>query len=287
MKKRYVVGSLGCAVLAAGVYAADHGDTPELISLGRHDGRLTDLHAWRSGSNFVMSLCTNPNIPVGATSYVFPEDLTLRFHIDNTSAIDFSDSAMLSKYGGRIVDPSKVTSNITLQISFGPDGAPILDADGLSATAESHIQLYAGLRDDPFINGRRDGRNTACVVVQMPLADIQGAVPSLLTWATSKVPDLHGPISEHAGRALRSQFTEHLALNTLRPRAQWTELEVVPDVMIHNLNAPSGYPNGRLLTDDVIDLVGDARLVNDPVAQAVTANDKPLLTGFPYLAEPH
>jgi hypothetical protein len=287
MKKRYVVASLGCAVFAAGVYAADHGDTPELISLGRHDGRITDLHAWRSGSSFVMSLCTNPNIPVGATSYVFPEDLTLRFHIDNTSVIDFSDPPLSSKYGGRIVDPSKVTANITLEFSFGPNGAPILYTQGLSATAQSHIQVYAGLRDDPFINGRRDGRNTACVVVQMPLADIQGAVPSLLTWATSKVPDLHGPISEHGGRALRSQFTENLALNTLRPRAQWTELEMVPDVMIHDLNAPSGFPNGRLLTDDVIDLVGDLRLVNDLVAQAVTANDKPLLPSFPYLSDPH
>jgi hypothetical protein len=121
----------------------------------------------------------------------------------------------------------------------------------------------------------------------MPLADIQGAVPTLLTWATSKVPDLHGPISEHGGRALRSQFTENLALNTLRPRAQWTELQMVPDVMIHDLNAPSGYPNGRLLTDDVIDLVGDPRLVNDVVAQSATANDKPLLSGFPYLSDPH
>ncbi len=286
MKKWCLGASLGCAAFAVGVYAADHGDTPELISVGRHDGRITDLHAWRIGSDFVMSLCTNPNIPVGA-SYVFPEDLTLRFHIDNTSAIDFSDSTLNSKYGGRIVDPSKVTANITLEFSFGPDGAPILDTEGLSATAVSHIQVYAGLRDDPFINGRRDGRNTGCVVVQMPLADIQGAVPSLLTWATSKIPDLHGPISEHGGRALRSQFTENLGLNRLRPRAQWTELDMVPDVIIHNLNAPSGFPNGRLLTDDVIDLVGDARLVGDPTAQAPIANDKSFVSTFPYLADPH
>lgn len=286
MKKWCLGASVGCAVLAAGVDAADHGDTPELISLGRHDGRITDLHAWRDGSSFVMSLCTNPNIPVGS-SYQFPEDLTLRFHIDNTSAVDFSDSTTMAKYGGRIVNPSKVTANITLEFTFDQNGAPILYTEGLGGGAASNIQVYAGLRDDPFINGRRDGRNTACIVVQMPLADIQGTIPSLLTWATSKVPDINGPISEHAGRALRSQFTENLPMNALRPRAHWTELETVPDVIIHDLNAPSGFPNGRLLTDDVIDLVGDARLVNDVTAQAPTANDKSFLTGFPYLSPPH
>lgn len=286
MKKKYLVGALGSAALAAGVYAADHGDTPELISMGRHDGRITDLHAWKQGSDLVIAVCTNPNIPTGA-SYSFPEDLTVRMHIDKNSAVDFSDAAMNSKYGGRVVDPGRINASTTLEFSFANGGQLDMATEGMSGSAESRVQLFAGLRDDPFINGVRNGRNTACIVAQMPLADVAGSSSTLLVWATSKVPDLHGPISEHGGRALRSQFPENLALNTLRPRAQATELDAVPDVMILNLNAPSGYPNGRLLTDDVIDQVGDPRLTGNPAAQAPTENDKPFSATFPYLADPH
>ena len=45
------------------------------------------------------------------------------------------------------------------------------------------------------------------------------------------------------------------------------------------------YPNGRELTDDVVDLVGDPRpLSND--APFPTANDVPFLDVLPYLAAP-
>jgi hypothetical protein len=287
MRKKYVVGAFGCAALAAGVYAADHGDTPELISIARHDARVTDWFAWHTADTFFMITCTNANIPVGQTSYRFPEDLTVRFQIDNSSAVDFSNETANSKYGGRIVDPSKIAANITLDFSFDPNGNLVMYTEGLSAEAAARITKTSGFFDDPFINGRRNGRNVACIATSQPLADVKGAGNTLLTWTTSKVPDIHGPISEHSGRALRSQFPENNAMNTLRPRAHATELGLVPDVAIHNLAAPAGFPNGRLLTDDVIDLVGDPRLVNDPVAQAPTTNDKPFSATFPFLAAPH
>ena len=286
MNKKFLLGSLGTIALGSVLYAADHGDTPQLIEIGRHDARITDWHGWRNGDNLVMSLCTNPNIPTSATSYRFPEDLTLRMHIDNHSAVDFSNAELTAKYGGVVVDPSKISDDITLEFSFDQNGSPVMFATGLTDTQRSHIQTFAGLRDDPFINGLRNGRNVACVVVELPLADVQGSGSTLLTWGTSKVPDLHQNIVEHGGRALRSQFPENMALNSVRPRAQYTELGQAPDVMIMNLNAASGFPNGRLLTDDVIDLVGDVRLTGNPTAQAPTANDKPFLAAFPYLAAP-
>jgi hypothetical protein len=300
MKKKFLIGALGCAALGSGLYAADHGDTPQLISIGRHDARISDHHAWHQGSDFVMSLCTNPAIPTTATSYRFPEDLTLRMHIDNSSAVDFTVTSPDSP--GRIVAPEHVSSDITFEFGADENGNLIMHTEGLSATAASHVRMFSGLRDDPFINGdatnvtphpsNRVGRNSACIVLQMPLADIKGSGSALLTWATSKVPDVNGPIVEHGGRALKSQVVAFNSLNTMRPRAHWTELGIMPDVVIHNLNAPSGYPNGRLLTDDVIDLVTDTKgqpgnPFNNPNAQGATQNDKPFLADFPYLAPPH
>lgn len=57
-----------------------------------------------------------------------------------------------------------------------------------------------------------------------------------------------------------------------------------------------GYPNGRRLEDDVVDislqvsagvLAGANMAPNNQLGDTVTANDKPFLTSFPYVAPPH
>jgi len=76
---------------------------------------------------------------------------------------------------------------------------------------------------------------------------------------------------------------------------------VVPDVITVDTNAASGFPNGRRLTDTVIDitlavLLLDVNGLGDsngphPVTALVgvnpMANDKTFSTTFPYLATPH
>ena len=54
---------------------------------------------------------------------------------------------------------------------------------------------------------------------------------------------------------------------------------------------PAGFPNGRRLEDDVVDIelqVVAGILVDNPVAlgDGVDQNDKPFLDQFPYLAPP-
>lgn len=286
----FLVSVLGCTAVPAGAFASDHGDTPELITVGRHDARLTDLHAWTvtgtGGTDLVIAVSTNPNVPGTTTTYQWPEDLTVSVHLDHHSQVRFDNPDMNSIYGGRLVDPAQIADDIELEISF-MNNQPQLVTEGLSDTARSHIRLFAGLRDDPFINHVRDHRNVASIVLEMPLADVLGASRTILLWATTKVPDIRGPISEHAGRSLRSQHIDENALNTIRPRAHYTELGVVPDVMIFDTSRPARFPNGRLLTDDVIFLVADDPLKNDPVAGGdPRVNDKPFLDSFPYLAEP-
>lgn len=76
---------------------------------------------------------------------------------------------------------------------------------------------------------------------------------------------------------------------------------VVPDVIKVDTNAPSGFPNGRRLTDPVIDITLAVLLLdvnglgnsNGPhpanalVGVNPTANDMTFSTTFPYLAQPH
>lgn len=100
------------------------------------------------------------------------------------------------------------------------------------------------------------------------------------------MPSALGPVGDLGGRSLRSQLTENLALNDFSPAEHFTVLGVRPDVVIFDTTRPAGFPNGRALDDDVVDLVGDARILATD-APFPSANDRSFLAVFPYLAEPH
>jgi hypothetical protein len=133
---------------------------------------------------------------------------------------------------------------------------------------------------------------------------------------------------DHVGRSIRSQLPRFGFLNTLPPDRQVAAIQaqaergariqrlltrvfpaavnlfqplfairpydLAPDVMVFTTRFPAGYPNGRLLTDDVVLLTceaGDCLLVDAAFAGSAqwpraTTNDKPFLSEFPYLAEP-
>ena len=73
---------------------------------------------------------------------------------------------------------------------------------------------------------------------------------------------------------------------------------VVPDVLHIDPTQPAGFPNGRLLSDPVVDVTlavilldlsvgGQSALTLAQVPVNPPENDKAFLTEFPYLAEPH
>lgn len=283
---RLTLALLALTMIAGPVaQAADHGDTPLLASIPRHDARLTDLHAFVRGGDLVLALSTNPAVPPEVTDYVFPSDLTLRIFVDNDSEVRFDDPGDLATYGGTVVQPKKIREDVVFEIRFDDAGTPRLRLLGLPRRAASRIRLFAGLRDDPFIRGPRIGRNVASVVLEMPLDLVLDGQSTLLVWATSDVPDVEGRQAELAARALRSQFPENDPMNTLPPRFQAKVLGAVPDVMIYDTSLPAAYPNGRELADDVADAVGDPRIL-DTDAPFPSENDVPFLPVFPYLAPP-
>jgi hypothetical protein len=197
----------------------------------------------------------------------------------------------LEHYGGTVDNPAGISEDIVFTFTF-PSGVPQLSTAGLPPGAESHIQLFSGLRDDPFIRGPQIGKDIAAIVMQMPKADLLASQSTLLLWATSFVDDFAGPFQEFVGRSFRSQQGPFLALNTLHPSEHLSMAGATPDVMIYNTALPAAFPNGRRLNEDVLDIVYglDPALVQGVMntdAPFPSQNDKPFLSNFPYLASPH
>jgi hypothetical protein len=279
-----------CCTAPNAARASDHADTPLLVSTGRHDARISDLFAFTRGNRLVLILNTNPAIPASVTTYAWPSDLKLQIAIDNDSEVSFNNVKSNLTYGGTIVNPRGIREDIVFNIDF-PNGTPRLKVKGLHGGTKQ-IRFFAGLRDDPFIRGPQIGKNIAGIVIDLPLGAVLKDSSTILLWGTSRVGDVAGPILDLVGRSLRSQLAENLSLNGLHPRLHRLKLGMVPDVMIYDTSLPAEFPNGRELTDDVVNLV--AAIDPSPSAQNVlntdapfpSENDVPFLSEFPYLAEP-
>lgn len=291
MRRAWVATGWGLAVAAwllgtpAEVRASDHGDTALLTSLQRHDARITDLYAFIRDEKLVLVVCLDPTVAPDVREYIFPRNLSVRISIDTHSEVKFSDPDDLAALGGTVVDPGGIGADISIGISFDKHRHPRLKVDGLPGRVRNEIDLFTGLRDDPFIRGPRIGRNVAAIVLQLPVGEVVEPHGTMLVWAVSKVPEIHGPQADLAGLSLRNQFPENEAMNLLHPRNHLKLLGLSPDVIIFDTSQHAAFPNGRELADDVVDLVGDPRpLANDQPFPS--ENDIPFLEVFPYLPPP-
>lgn len=277
---------LSCLLAPLALAPSDHGDTPLLVSIARPDARITDLHLFTRGDQLVLSLCVNPAVPPGVTEYVWPSDVTFDINIDNRPQVSFNDADDLATYGGTIRGAARVQPRLVVRIQANAQGEAQAFVLGPRALLlQRRMTFFAGVRDDPFIRGPRNGRNVAAAVVSLPLNRVQEGGRPLLVWATASIGDRPEPFQDLAGRSLRSMFPENDFLNTSTPRDHWRVFGVAPDVVIFDPSRPTAYPNGRELADDVVDLVNDPRiLAND--APFPTTNDVPFLSEFPYLAPP-
>lgn len=68
--------------------------------------------------------------------------------------------------------------------------------------------------------------------------------------------------------------------------AQKTALTLLPDISDYDYSSAKGYPNGRKLTDDIIDIQLEV-LTNGRVITDKVGPHQDLLTTFPYLGSPH
>ncbi|AMV39722.1 hypothetical protein [Planctomyces sp. SH-PL62] len=180
------------------------------------------------------------------------------------------------------------------------------------------ITAWAGVRDDPFIFPAFFQTNVIAMVMSIPMSAFKEGTKDWIVWGTSHSGSRQ---IDHVGRSLRTQNPRFELLNTLPPREHveaiieehehpslardialrfnfqsmfaYRRWDFVPDVMVFTTRFPVGFPNGRLLTDDVAPLLaqhGDTLLLE--LSHHVggwpraTTNDKDFLKTFPYLAAP-
>ena len=224
----------------------------------------------------------------------------------------------LARYGGSIPEPEKILPDVTLEFRLNDDAT--LKQKTLTGLAnEELIQVYTGIRDDPFIFPTFNTTDVVAMVVIIPLRCFPAGQQDWLAWCTTTE---NGRQVDHDGRSLRTQNPRLDMLNTLPPSQhvaavkaamdhpslvselalkfkiqgmfQYRPWDLFPDVMIYSTRFNVGFPNGRRLADDVASLLaqnGDTLLFENSYLKdawpRVSVNNKPFLADFPYLAEPN
>ena len=261
MRKPFLVLVLAVAAcLCHPAAASDHADT---------DGAgIGDFYVFTRGKNLVLAMTIAMDIP-DPNKFSLPGDLAYRFLIDRHSKVS----------GGKIVNPGGIKEDVVFDVRL-PDGKTQLAITGLRTAADGNVRLFTGVRDDPFIRAVVMGKNVGAIVVEVPLESVFPGKdrPTILAWCT--LGSFEGPVEDLGANPYRSQDLRKL--NTTHPSHHKSDLGVEPDVLIFDANAPSRYPNGRDLPDDIVAIL--KRPVPGPHP---TQNDVPFLTEFPYLAPPH
>lgn len=157
-------------------------------------------------------------------------------------------------------------------------------------------------------------RNVFGIVLEVPNASL-GPVAPIRLWARTMAP-LHGEVTQvdQVGRPLinavfnrtdagqaafnqtppthqRLRFADQFAtalrsLGHAEADARGLAEELLPDVLMYDWSKPAGYPNGRRLTDDILD-IRVAMLTAGRLTSDLVGPHSDLLDEFPYLAAPH
>jgi len=321
--KRICAAFVGSAFLlvAGSALASDHADPVELDVL---EAGITDLHVFPEGELLIVSFAVRRSLSASPPYELEPFEYAI--HMDLDSAVTYDSAEDRARYGGTIVDPAGVSADVTLRFKLNDD-ASLREKAFSGLQDEEAVQVWTGVRDDPFIFPPFFGTNVIAIVLAIPFTAFPPGQQDWLLWGTTiRLSD--GEQIDHVGRSIRTQLPRFGFLNTLPPSRQVAAIhaqadrgtriqkllmrlfppavnlfqplfairpyDLAPDVMVFTTRYPVGYPNGRLLTDDVVLLTcqfGDCLLYELTYAgfkqwPRATLNDKPFLSEFPYLAEP-
>ncbi|MDY6999715.1 MAG: DUF4331 family protein [Actinomycetota bacterium] len=185
-----------------------------------------------------------------------------------------------------------------------------LDLDGITS-------LFGGNGRDPWTGtDSRAGANVMAMAVELPTSYL-GAHPDVRVWGRCSL--LRDGAWLHADRVAQPLISSFFSTGTQpqafaagepnRDRDRWigplielmgetggyTRDEAIeaintegtlPDMLVYNPSAPARYPNGRSLTDDVIDYRLAFLTKGQCPPSGLTPHDD-LLLDFPYLGTPH
>lgn len=313
---------LAIFLLAPAARASDHADP---LNLTDPNANITGLFIFPKDDQYVLIFNMRKSLteakPYDLSPYEYEVD------IDLTTPVLFDSEEDRLRYGGTIPVPDKLHADATIKVRLNDDTSlKSIAYTGLKDTDK--IRTYSGVRDDPFIFPRFFKKNVISMVLSIPKSAFPEGQKDFILWGVTYA---HGKVSDRVGRSVRSQLPRFPILNKVPPNEQvralmkakkfldgvanffsskkewWSQAipglleftfqirpyDLAPDVMIFTTRYPAGFPNGRLLTDDVNAIVcttGDCLLQELSFIEApwprATKNDKEFLADWPYLAEP-
>jgi hypothetical protein len=313
---------LAFVLIAPVAVASDHADPLDITD---QNGNLTDLFFYPKDDQFILIVDVHAKLTSAKPYDLRPYEYQVNF--DLTTPVSFNSDEDRARYGGTITAPEKIHPDATITIHLNDDTSlKSMTVDGLKNPDK--IRIYTGVRDDPFIFPRFFKVNVIAMVMSIPKDAFPAGQHDFMLWATSSK---NGVELDHDGRSIRTQLprfgvintsppSEHVKLlmdrkdtvdkiyNYLKNKREWysrgladliqtsfliRKYDLVPDVMVYTDRFPVGYPNGRLLTDDVVAQTcafGDCLLQDISYIEGAwpraKENDKKFLDDWPYLAEP-
>lgn len=288
---------------------------------------ITDLFFFPQGDRMILILDVRRSLREAKPYALDP--LTYQINMDFSTPLSFESAENRARYGAAVPQPEKIHPDATITLRLR-NNVTLNEISFNNLKDTDKIELFVGVRDDPFVFPRFFAKNTISMVMSIPMSAFPAGQRDFILWATASQD---GKVTDHVGRSLRTQLprfgflndlppSEHVKklmerrkfldgiYNFLRdkkestPRAiadllQFTFLirpyDIAPDVLIYSNRYPAGYPNGRLLTDDVVAqtcATGDCLLQeisfieSKDVWPRATVNDKPISANWPMLAEP-
>jgi Domain of unknown function (DUF4331) len=195
--------------------------------------------------------------------------------------------------------------------------------DIVTTVDAGEYRLFAGIRSDPFffdLEGMKNkmqftgadtflDKNVFSIIMEIPNSAL-GSNSKVGIWYRVLIPKDGNPFFQidRMGRPfINVAFTKEEDKNTFNriepthdrelvgalesfghnpESAQKTALTLLPDILDYDYSSSEGYPNGRKLTDDIID-IQLAVLTNGRVTTDKVGRHQDLSTAFPYLGSPH
>ena len=316
LKGLAIAGVAGLATLAPS--AADHRDGPIIIGSSWSLQDINDLYVFaapQTPGDTVLIMTTNPMAGVmGPPTFLANAKYEMLIDIDDDDQADLTFLVTFSQQA-RIGEQRFTVTNAAATVRAQ-------GLVGQTAPIAGGGRILAGVFDDPFFFDRiaaqqsmsfcRDegaidffrGLNVNAIVLQVPhgmLGSRRIGVWSRIVWNGGQVdrvaqPSLNALLIPPSRRdafnrrepdaddEFRSDVIGSLvALGNTQAMASSIADALLPDLVRFDPEIPGGFPNGRRLTDDVIDL-DLAQWTNGRVTTDCVSSDSAFSTTFPYLA---
>jgi len=299
--------------------ASDHADP---IFLSDPEANITGLFCFPHDDQLVLILNVRRSTTKGTPFPLAPYEYDI--NIDTHSEVTYDDENR-ARYGGKVTNPEGISADINIKIHLNDD-ITFKDVAYTGLKDTKGITTWSGLRDDPFIFPRFFKKNVLSLVFSIPQSALPAGRQDFLLWGvTSK----NGKEIDHVGRSNRTQLGRFYFINTLPPNqhvaaimkemkktdaiTKWLKkyklttplgngysmllgirkYDLAPDVMVYTTHYPVGFPNGRLLTDDIVAKTcetGDCDLQELSFTEGkwprALVNDKPFSANAPFEADP-